>query len=210
MTRPISAEWLEARLAEPARALGAAIPPAAFAPLAEYASLILDWGKRINLTGAKTPEALADEHLADALALLRHLPAEPFHFVDVGSGAGLPGLVVALLRSDATGRLLEPVGKKQAFLAHAIRTLGLAERITARAERLEDHLRAGGRGAYDVAVSRAVWPAAEWLERGLALGKPGGLWIGLTGPSAGEPPAGCERHPYRIHDRDRALLLRRA
>jgi 16S rRNA (guanine527-N7)-methyltransferase len=208
--RPVSAAWLEARLAEPARALGAAIPPSAFVPLAEYASLVLEWGARINLTGARTPEAFADEHLADALALLRHLPAESFSFVDVGSGAGLPGLVIALLRADSTGRLLEPVGKKHAFLAHAIRTLGLTGRISARAERLEDHLRAGGRGAYDVAVSRAVWPAADWFERGLPLLKPGGLWIGLTGPSAGEPPAGCERHLYRIHGRDRALLLRRA
>jgi 16S rRNA (guanine527-N7)-methyltransferase len=143
------------------------------------------------------------------LVLLRHLPAGPFSFVDVGSGAGLPGLVIALLRGDATGRLLEPIGKKHAFLAHVIRTLGLTGRISARAERLEDHLRAGGLGAYDVAVSRAVWPAAEWLERGLPLLKPGGLWIGLAGPSPSEPPPGCERHPYRIHDRDRALLIRR-
>ena len=210
MTRPVSTEWLEARLAEPARALGAHLSPAAFAPLAQYASLVLEWGARLNLTGAKTPEALADEHLADALALLRYLPAEPFSFVDVGSGAGLPGLVIALLRTDATGRLLEPVGKKHAFLAHAIRTLGLTGRISARAERLEDQLRAGGRGAYDVAISRAVWPAAEWLERGLPLVKPGGLWLGLTGAPAGEPPAGCERHPYRILGRDRALLIRRA
>jgi 16S rRNA (guanine527-N7)-methyltransferase len=208
--RPVAPSWLEARLTEPAQALGAEIPLAAFESLAQYASLVLEWGARINLTGARTPEALADEHLADALALLRHLPAEPFAFVDVGSGAGLPGLVIALLRADSTGRLLEPVGKKHAFLAHAIRTLGLTGRISARAERLEDHLRAGGRGAYDVAVSRAVWPAAEWLERGLPLVKPGGLWIGLTGSSAGAPPAGCERHSYRIHDRDRALLIRRA
>lgn len=208
--RPVPAGWLEARLAEPARALGAEVPSAAFEPLAQYASLVLEWSARINLTGARTPEALADEHLADALALLRHLPAKPFSFVDVGSGAGLPGLVIALLRADATGRLLEPVGKKHAFLAHAIRTLGLTGRISTRAERLEDHLRAGGRAAYDVAVSRAVWPAAEWLERGLPLVKPGGLWIGLTGPSAGAPPPGCERHPYRIHGRERALLTCRA
>jgi len=207
--RPVSAGWLEARLAEPARALGADIPAAAFEPLAQYASLVLEWGARINLTGARTPEALAEDHLADALALLRHLPAGPFSFVDVGSGAGLPGLVIALVRGDATGRLLEPIGKKQAFLAHAIRTLGMTGRISARVERLEDHLRAGGRRAYDVAVSRAVWPAAEWLERGLPLLKPGGLWIGLTGPSPSEPPPGCERHPYRIYDRNRALLIRR-
>jgi 16S rRNA (guanine527-N7)-methyltransferase len=206
----VSAAWLEARLAEPARALGARIPPAAFELLATYASLVLDWGARINLTGAKTAEALADDHLADALALLAHLPDGPFSFVDVGSGAGLPGLVIAVLRADASGVVLEPIRKKHAFLAHAIRVLGLAGRVAARSERLDAHLLAGGQGAYDVAVSRAVWPAAEWLERGLPLLKAGGLWIGLTGAAAAPLPSGCVRHPYWIQGRERALLLRRA
>jgi 16S rRNA (guanine527-N7)-methyltransferase len=208
--RPVSADWLEARLAGAARTLGVAVPRDAFGPLAEYASLVLDWGARINLTGARTPEALADDHLADALALLPFLPAARFSFVDVGSGAGLPGLVLALLRTDSSGALLEPVGKKRAFLAHAIRTLGLTDRVTARAERLEDHLLSGGRGRYDVAVSRAVWPAAKWLGSAVLLLRPGGLAIGLSGPASGEPPSGCERYPYRLGSRDRAILIRRA
>jgi 16S rRNA (guanine527-N7)-methyltransferase len=206
---PVSAAWLGERLAEPARELGVALPPGALEGLAVHASLVLAWGARINLTGARTPEALVDEHLADALALLPHLPAGPFVFADVGSGAGLPGLVLALLRADATGALLEPTGKKHTFLAHAIRTLGLTGRVTARAERLEDHLRTGGRGAYDVAVSRAVWPAAEWIERGVALLRPGGVAIGVEGTDPGECPPGCERHPYPIRGRIRSLLLRR-
>ena len=89
-----SAAWLEARLAAPARALGVSVPPGAFEPLARYAGLVLGWGERINLTGARTAEALADEHLADALALLPHLPRGAFRLVDVGSGAGLPGVVL--------------------------------------------------------------------------------------------------------------------
>lgn len=207
----VSAAWLAARLAEPARALGVEVPAAALDPLARYTSLVLAWGARINLTGAKSAEALADDHLADALALLPHLPARPFSFVDVGSGAGLPGLALALLRSDASGVLLEPTRKKHAFLAHAIRALGLSARIRARAERLDDHLCAGGRGAYDVAVSRALWPAAEWLERGLPLLARGGICFGLAGADAGEmPPPGSERYPYRLHGRERAVWVRRA
>jgi 16S rRNA (guanine527-N7)-methyltransferase len=201
--------WLEARLAEPARALGLAIPPEAFAPLAAYTGLVLDWGARINLTGARSAEALADEHLADALPLLRHLPAGPFRLADVGSGAGLPGIVLSILRPDAEGTLLEPVAKKHAFLAHAIRSLGLTARLTARAERLEAHLEAGGRGAYDVAVSRAVWPAAEWAQRGPPLLAPGGVLLGLEGSEPGALPPGSERHPYELAGRRRSVLVRR-
>jgi 16S rRNA (guanine527-N7)-methyltransferase len=206
----VDAGWLAARLAEPAASLGVALPTQALAPLAEYASLLLAWRERINLTGARSAEALADEHLADALALLPHLPPGPFRFVDVGSGAGLPGLVVALLRPDAAGALLEPVRKKHAFLAQAIRALGLGERLAARPERLDAHLRAGGRSAYDVAMSRAVWPPEEWLAQGLPLLRRDGLWLAQAGPSAGSPLPGCERHPYRLHGKERAVLVHRA
>jgi 16S rRNA (guanine527-N7)-methyltransferase len=203
-----AAAWLEARLAPAAQALGVSVPPAAFAPLAEYAALVLDWGARINLTGARTAEVLADEHLADALALLRHLPAGPFRLIDVGSGAGLPGLVLALLRADASVTLLEPVAKKHAFLAHAIRSLALTTRASARVERLEAHLAGEGRGAYDVAVSRAVWPAADWASRGFALLAPGGVLLGLEGAEPGPVPPGCERHPYQLTGLRRSVLLR--
>src|SRR5262245_44666013 len=203
----LSAEWLAARLAEPAHALGVVLPPDALEPLAAYARLVLDWGARINLTGARDAERLADEHLADALALLPHLPAGDFRFVDVGSGAGLPGIVVALLRAGASGVLLEPTRKKHAFLAHAIRTLGLGDRITARTERLDAHLASGGGvGAYDVALSRAVWPAADWLERGAPLLRPGGLLLGVEGTQQGALPTGAERHPYMLGGRPRSII----
>ena len=206
----VSTEWLAARLAEPARTLGAVLPPSAVEPLAAYTSLVLEWGARINLTGARDAESVADDHLADALALLPWLPAGAFRFIDVGSGAGFPGIIVGLLRADAAGVLLEPTRKKHAFLSHAIRALGLSGRLDARAERLEEHLLAGGRGAYDVAISRAVWPAAEWLARGAALVKPGGLLMGVEGAAPGELPRGAERHPYQLAGRARAVVTQRA
>jgi 16S rRNA (guanine527-N7)-methyltransferase len=206
----VSAEWLAARLAEPARAVGVTLPPSALEPLAVYASLVLEWGTRFNLTGARDAESVADDHLADALALLPQLPPRAFRFVDVGSGAGFPGIALALLRSDAAGVLLEPTRKKHAFLAHAIRALGLTGRLDARAERLEEHLLAGGRGAYEVAISRAVWPAAEWLARGAALVRPDGLLVGVEGAAPDELPPGAERHPYQLGGRTRAVVTQRA
>ncbi len=201
----VSAAWLEARLLPFARELGVALDPVGLEPLARYASLVLAWGERVNLTGARAPEAFADEHLADALALLPVLPAGPFRFVDVGSGAGLPGLALAILRPDAEGVLLEPRQKRRAFLLHAVRELGLGGRVAALPERLEAHR---PESPYDVAVSRATWPASEWLGLGLPLvRRPGGRVIGLEGRTAGALPAGATRRPYRLRDRSRALLI---
>lgn len=203
----ISADWLTDRLDGPVRELGIEIGVSELERLARYSELVLDWGVRINLTGARTREALADEHLADALVLLPHLPDGPFRFVDVGSGAGLPGLVLAIVRPEASGVLLEPIRKKHAFLAHAARELGLAGRIEARAERLETHL-AGDAGArYDVAVSRATWPAASWLVRGRPLVRPGGRLVGFEGAPRGELPVGARRCPYSLGGRRRAVIV---
>lgn len=204
---PVSGAWLSGRLAGPARELGVEIGIPELERLARYAGLVLDWGSRINLTGARTREALADEHLADALAFFRHLSAGPFRFVDVGSGAGLPGLVIGILRPDASGVLLEPIRKKHAFLAHALRELGLAGRIEARAERLEAHLAGGAGASYDVAISRATWPAASWLVRGRPCVRPGGRVYGFEGATAGELPADARRHPYTLGGRRRALVV---
>ncbi len=204
----VAAEWLGARLDGSAQELGVELSAAWLAPLARYTGLVLDWGARVNLTGARSPEAVADDHLADALALLRHLPGPAFRFIDVGSGAGFPGLVIALLRPDASGILLEPTRKKHAFLLHAIRELGLGDRMEARAERLEEHLAAGGAALYDMAVSRAAWPAARWMELGMPLLKAGGVILGVEGAQAGALPAGAERHPYRLHSRPRSVVIR--
>jgi 16S rRNA (guanine527-N7)-methyltransferase len=204
---PGAGAWLAGRLADPARELGVALGILELEQLAGYAALVLDWGTRVNLTGARTREALADLHLADALAALPQLPGGAFRFADVGSGAGLPGIVLAILRPEASGVLLEPIRKKHAFLAHAVRELGLAGRIEARAERLEAHLAGGAAASCDVAISRAVWPAAAWLERARPLVRPGGRVLGFEGASPGELPAGARRHPYRIGRRQRSLVV---
>jgi 16S rRNA (guanine527-N7)-methyltransferase len=203
----VAPDWLAERLSGPACELGLVLAPALVERLARYAELVLDWGARINLTGARTREALADEHLADALVVLPQLGARAFRFVDVGSGAGLPGLVLAIARADAKGVLLEPIRKKHAFLAHAVRELGLGARVEARAERLEAHLAGGAAGTYDVAISRATWPAADWLGRGASLVRPGGRVLGFEGAEPGELPMGATRHPYVLGGRRRALVI---
>lgn len=187
--------WLAERLAEPAARFDVALDGDAAAGLAHLATRLLAWSRRINLTGARDPATLADAHLADALALMPDLEDVRGRLLDVGSGGGLPGLVVAVLRPDLEVVLLEPIAKKHAFLRTAVRELGL-ERARPLRERLEAHRASGAFRAYDAAVSRATFPLAEWLARGLEVVRPGGRVLGLEGAHRGALPPGTVRRPY--------------
>ena len=85
---------------------------ASLGALLAYAEALLSWNRRVNLTGARNLEVLASEHLADALAVAPHLPRTG-RWVDVGSGGGLPGMVLAILRRDLQAVLLEPLQKRR-------------------------------------------------------------------------------------------------
>ena len=172
--------------------------------LAVYVELLLVWNKRINLTAARDAESVVREHLADSVALLPHLPADATRAVDVGAGGGFPGVVVAAARPALSLALLEPVHKKQAFLAAALRELGCTQ-ARAHAQRVEDHL-AAGHGGYDLAMSRATWALPEWLERGRALVRDGGVVLGFEGREQFELPAGAVRHDAARGDRKRAVI----
>lgn len=177
--------------------------------LAAYADTLLRWNHRINLTGARDLDTLAREHLADAFAVAPHLP-EGGCWVDVGSGGGLPGLVLAILRRDLQAVLVEPIQKRRAFLAAAVRELELPH-VRVVGDRLDEHLERGGHGAYEFAVSRAVFPLRQWLESGRALVRTGGgIVVGLEGSARGELPDCAERFPYEIGFGERAIIRVRA
>src|SRR5262245_10579524 len=107
--------------------------PAASPELDRYLALLLQWNAQINLTAARTREALMRDHVPDALALSELIEAGSL--VDVGSGAGLPALPLALLRPALRIRLVEPRAKKAAFLRTAVRELGLSARVSVDARR---------------------------------------------------------------------------
>ncbi len=169
--------------------------------LDRFVELLLEWNRRINLTAARSGDEIRDQHVADSLAVVPHIPDDAERLLDVGSGAGFPGLIIAMARPTLAVTLLEPVHKKRAFLVTAARELGLS-RVDARAERLENHT---GRD-YDVATSRATWPLPEWLDRARPLVKPGGLIIAMEGRDQHTLPEGATRHPYALGDRTRAIV----
>ena len=158
------------RIAEGARALDLDAPPELCAALARYAALLLRWNERVNLLARGVgPDEIVERHLLDSLALLR-LVRPTGHLLDVGSGAGLPGVPLRLAAPGASVTLLEPRAKRAAFLRTAARELSLPD-LAVREGRLEG-LAPDER--FELLVSRATFAPSEWVGRAAPLRAAGG------------------------------------
>lgn len=191
------------RIRAAVRASGAHLSDEQVRKLFIYAEHLLQWNERIQLTATRDAAEFIDRHVADALQVAVRLPAAVERLIDVGSGGGLPGVVLAIAAPALEVTLLEPVRKKHAFLAAARRRLGLGN-LRALPERDEDHDPGVG---YDAAVARAVWSVDVWLARGQRLVRPGGWVLAMEGRDATSLPAGAERLAYELPGgRQRALI----
>ena len=123
------------------RKIGVDATPGQQAQLRHYGELLLKWNRTYNLLGATSAQAMVEEHLLDSLAVLpalrAWLPVESSVMVDVGTGAGLPGIVLSIMRADLPIILVEPIGKKAAFLQQAVAECRLPE-VTVMPARIED------------------------------------------------------------------------
>ena len=124
--------------------------------LVQYADLLVSWNEKVNLTAITRPEEIAVKHFLDSAVLLKYVELPPAaRVIDVGTGAGFPGLVLKILRPDLRLTLLDSLQKRLRFLETVTGSLGLtAELVHARAED-------GGRNplyreAFDLATARAV------------------------------------------------------
>ena len=151
---------------------------ASYEELKRYVDILasrgIDWG----LIGPREGERLWERHVLNSLAL-EPLLARGARLVDVGSGAGLPGIPLALARPDLQVTLLEPLLRRANFLSLAVSELGIADRVKVVRARAEEH-----RERYDVVTCRAVAPLPRLLEWCLPLVAPGGTLIALKGSSA--------------------------
>lgn len=172
-----------------------------------YLALLEKWNARINLTAARSERELVAQHLLDSLAVVPHVPGDAMRAVDVGSGAGFPAVVVAIMRPGLEVVALEPVHKKHAFLATVRRELGL-EGFRPLAQRLEDHVRQAGYQPYDVATSRATFALPRWLAEGATLVHGSGVVLGMEGAEQHELPAGAQRFAYVLPEADRGAATR--
>jgi len=163
---------LEAGLA----ALRISIPSVEVDRLLAYLSLIDRWNAVHNLTAVRDPLAMLSQHLLDSLAI-EHLIVPGATLLDVGTGAGLPGIPLAITRDDLKVTMLDSNGKKTAFVQHAITTLRLenAIAVTSRAERWHTP------NGFQVIVSRALSDLARFTTNTRQLLLPGGHWIAMKG-----------------------------
>ena len=144
-------------LSQGAERLGIVLGPEDYERLLVYCTELTKWSQRINLIARDTPEVqVIENHFLDSLTLLPLLRQEslPVHLLDIGTGAGFPGLVLASVMPGAQFTLVEPRQKRVSFLRHLIRTLGLANTAVV-ADRIEPHA-AAWQGRFTHITSRAV------------------------------------------------------
>ena len=165
---------------------GLALPEDAPPRLARYLDLLLEANARMNLTRITDRSAAEVQHVGDALTLLPHLPASPFRLADVGTGGGVPGIPLAIVRPEAHVLLVESTKKKAAFLREAVAALGLTN-VTVSDQRAEDVGRDPAyRETFDVVTARAV-ATLDWLaEWCLPLARRGGKVLAMKGARAAE------------------------
>ncbi|MHB1671753.1 MAG: 16S rRNA (guanine(527)-N(7))-methyltransferase RsmG, partial [Acidiferrobacter sp.] len=136
--RAMGEEWRQAgvRLRSGVQALGIDLDAETEARLMAYLETLARWNRVFNLTAVRDPEEMVARHILDSLAILPHLPTGPL--LDVGSGAGLPGIPVALLQPTRAVTLLDRSHKRIDFLTEVVARLALTN-VTLAGERVEDH-----------------------------------------------------------------------
>ena len=152
--------------------------------LLQYLTMLNKWNKQFNLTAIRDPEAMVVRHLLDSLAVLPHLDDKPL--IDVGTGAGLPGLVIALCKPEHHITLLDSNGKKTRFLQQVVMEMQL-KNVTVIQSRVENY---SPEDLFDRIISRAFTALdnmVDWCQHFLA---PQGEFLAMKGayPEPGQKP----------------------
>ena len=169
-----------ARLAEGAAAFGVALDDAQLDTLLDYLALLAKWNKVYNLTAVRERSNMLVHHLLDSLAIVaplrRWAAEEPRRVLDVGSGAGLPGVVIAVAVPALDVTCVDAVGKKASFVRQAAAELGLRNLHAAhsRVEALADP-------PFDLVTSRAFATLADFVALTNDRLAPDGVWLAMKG-----------------------------
>lgn len=163
------------QLAAGADRLGVALSRSAIAQLLDYLTLMERWNRVVNLTAVREPAAMVTRHLLDSLAVLPYIP--PGTLIDVGSGAGLPGIPVAVAQPDRAVTLLDRAQKRIRFLTEVAAQLALTN-VALVAERVEDY---HPPRRFAVVITRAFASLGDIVSATASLLAEGGVIIALKG-----------------------------
>lgn len=159
-----------------AKTLGLVLNDATNARLLDYIALIEKWNKVHNLTAVREPQEMVTLHLLDSLTIVAHVP-QGARVIDIGSGAGLPGIPLAIAREDVSVTLLDSNHKKAAFLRQAKSELKL-DNVSVIADRVEDVKPAE---LFDIVVSRAFSDLPDFVAAAHHLLAPQGTMLAMKG-----------------------------
>ena len=164
-----------ARLSAGLAQLGLSLAPAQVEALGVLAAELADWNTRVNLTAITAPDEVVDKHLLDSLAVLPFLKG--LQVADVGTGAGFPGLPLAIADLDRRYTLIDSTGKKVKFIRHVVERLALpnVDVVLGRAESYKPPQ------AFDTVVARALGPLAEFVRVAGHLAGKGGRLLAMKG-----------------------------
>ena len=161
--------------------------------LYRYFCELKKWSPKVNLIAKNMADSeILENHLLDSLTLLPLLEGERVHLLDIGTGAGFPGLVVKAARRDLAVTLVEPRQKRVTFLRHVARNLGLAEVTVLACRAEEEALLLSGLGATHV-TSRAVSDVAVFLQMAERFARCGARVVCMKGPRWEEELEQAER-----------------
>jgi len=173
--RPAAAGALREQLRWGSGELGLALDEGQVGALAAYLEMLARWNRIYNLTSVREPAQMVTRHLLDSLAVLPHLHGN--RLLDVGTGAGLPGLVLAVARPELDCVLLDSSRKKTRFCVQAAAELGLA-RVQVVHSRLEDYRPAM---PFSTVIARAFSQTTDWLREALRMIAPAGRILLMKG-----------------------------
>jgi 16S rRNA (guanine527-N7)-methyltransferase len=181
-----------ARLLSGAADLGIALEDAQLSAFDRYVELLLAWNQKINLTTVTELGAIVEKHLLDSLAVVPALKGT--RVIDVGTGPGLPSVVLAIARPELVITAVESIHKKVSFVRAVARELRLP--IVVRPERLENLKLTE---PFELAVSRATFEPAEWVARGAPLVGERGRVVAMLSAHQAVPnaPSGFAAAPLR-------------
>lgn len=147
-----------------------------------YMRILIEWNKKINLTAITDEKDIIIKHFIDSLTVLKYIDNKSINLIDIGTGAGFPGIPIKIVNNLNNITLLDSLNKRVVFLENVINELKLKQ-IEAIHSRAEEYIKSGKREIYDIAVSRAVANMSTLLEYLLPYIKINGICICMKGPN---------------------------